>query len=106
MELVVRQRRFLSIQAIGFARLAGKMARRYQQSTIEAARRSRPWVKKCLLDPLQDAADVAFIRLINERNAQDLLEESAVKLFRLFIYVKAYGGDWHLLAKLDLSCIV
>lgn len=49
MELVVRERRFLSIQAIGFARLAGKMARRYRQSTMEAAKRSRPWVKKCLL---------------------------------------------------------
>lgn len=61
MEVVVRERRFLSIQAIGFARLAGKMARRYQQSTIEAGR-SRPWVKKCLLDLLQDAADVAFVR--------------------------------------------
>lgn len=54
---------------------------------------------------VSDASDVAFIRLINERNAQDL-EESAVKLFRLFICVKAYGEAWHLLAKLDLSSIV
>lgn len=103
-------RGFLSIQAIGFALLAGKMGRRYQQSTIEPARRRRSWVRKCLLHLLQDVADMSFIRLMNKRNAQDLFEESSdasnVKLFKLFIYVKAHAEAWYLLAKLDLPCIL